>query len=137
MGDVLSLLQHLVGVVAQIGVAALHASQMLHLLLTDQFNLLTVDAQLLKEEADHVACLIHETCQQVYGLNGLLTVALCQLDSGLHGLLGFDGKLVKCHSFVSFLYVLKLCLLSIRMFPCPDSNKIHTSTVEKSAKPTK
>ena len=92
--QVFSFLKHLVSVVTQIRLAALYARQVLHFLLTEQLNLLGVDAQFLKNECSDITRLVHHRRHQVNGFYGLLAVALRQRDSLLHGLLRLNGKFV-------------------------------------------
>ena len=104
-----SLLQYLVGGIGEVGFASLHLGQMGYLALDERFNLLWVDAQLLEDELGHILTLVHDTCQQVYRLYGLILRHLRLVDRALHGLLRLDSKFVKCHIACCFNYYLCYC----------------------------
>ena len=110
-GDVLGLEENLVGVAREVGLScSLHAWQVLHLLCEEHIDLVGVHAKLLEEEVGHVGRLLYDAAQQVYRLDGLLSVALRCVHGGLYRLLRLDGKLVECHILVSFLVFMDVVL---------------------------
>ncbi len=97
------LVQHVVRIVREIWLSALHPRQMFNLLIGEHLYLTCVDTELLEYEVRHVLSLHHDALEQVHRFDSLLSAHLCGVDCLLHNLLRFDCKLVECHIIVSFL----------------------------------
>ena len=93
-GHVLGLHQHLVGIAREIGLAALHARQMLNLIVHQLLNMCAIHPQLLEDERRHVFSFLHDALQQMHGLYALLTGSLRGIHRLLDGLLRLDRKFV-------------------------------------------
>ena len=104
-GEVLRPVEHLRGVVGEVGLAALHAWQVVELRVHERLYPLRVHAQLLEEEVRDVLALVHHAGQQVDRLYRLLPQGLALVDSGLHNLLRLDGEFVECHVFLLSVYI--------------------------------
>ena len=105
LGNFLCLHQHLVGVVAQVWLSALNARLVLQFAVHELLHVLSVHTHFLEEEVRDVLCLCQHSFQEMSRFNGLLARTLCHVHRLLNRLLCFDCKVVKCHSFFSFLFV--------------------------------
>ena len=113
LGEVLSALQHRVGVVGEVRLSALHAWQALDLAVYHHLYLTGIGSELLEYVTCHILGLHHHTLQKVYWLNRLLSVLLCGVHSLLNGFLSFDCEFVKCHILISFLVLCFLIVVSV------------------------
>ena len=71
---------------------------MLYFVVDGSVDDLAVDAELLEYIVGNILALVHDTGEDVYRLNGLLTIALGVVYGALYCFLGFNCKLVKCHN---------------------------------------
>ena len=102
-GNVLGLLQHLGGVVAEVGFTSAYFRQVLYFAVHKSLDLLRVDSSLSEDKIADILALIHHTRKQMHRFDGLLSGSLCSINGFLNRFLRFDGKLVECHSLCSFL----------------------------------
>ena len=70
-------------------------------------DLASVHSQFLEDEVGDILAHFKQPCQQMFRLDGLLTLTLYQVDSLLNGLLRFDSKVVEVH----ILFLLSLFLI--------------------------
>ena len=107
LGDVLGIEQYLVGIAREVWLTGtLHTRQVLHLLLQEHSNLIAVHAQLLEDVVGYIRCLLDDTTEKMHRFDGLLTISLRYVHSGLHRFLRLDCKFVECHILISFLSVI-------------------------------
>ena len=119
--EVLRTLQDAVGVVAEVWLPALHTRQTLNLRVDHHVHLIGIHTELLEDVRGNVLGLHHHTLEEVYWLNALLSMTLCNVDSLLNNLLGFDCEFVECHIIV----LLSLFFLFYIVF-IVNINKLHT-----------
>lgn len=79
--------------------------QVLHLLLKEHGNLVAVHAQLLEDVVGYIRCFLDDTTEKMHRFDGLLTISLRYVHSGLHRFLRLDCKFVECHILISFLII--------------------------------
>jgi len=119
--EVLRTLQDAVGVVAEVWLPALHTRLTLNLRVDHHVHLIGIHTELLEDVRGNVLGLHHHTLEEVYWLNALLSLTLCNVDSLLNNLLGFDCEFVECHIIV----LLSLFFLFYIVF-IVNINKLHT-----------
>ena len=96
-GDVLSLVEYLRGIGAEIGFATRDLRQSREHTLQALLKAGTLDSELREEEVSKTISESQNTCKQVNGLNGLIAGLASKLDSALQGLLRLDGILINVH----------------------------------------
>ena len=63
-------------------------------------NHLAVNTELLEDIVGNIFAFFHYSGEDVYWFNGLLAIALCDVDRTLNSFLSFNCKFVECHSFI-------------------------------------
>ena len=96
-GDVLSFVEYLRGIRAEIGFATRDLRQSREHTLQALLKAGTLDSELREEEVSKTISESQNTCKQVNGLNGLIAGLASKLDSALQGLLRLDGILIYVH----------------------------------------
>ena len=96
--------EYIITIIREIGLPALHARQVLDLLLREHFYLLGVHPEFLEDEVRHVLRLLHHTLEDVYRFYHLLAVHLGRIHGCLNSLLCFDCKFVECHILILLYY---------------------------------
>ena len=96
-GDVLSLVQDLRSITAEVGLTARDLREGSELPLKAFLQTGTLDTELREEEVGETISESQETGEQVLWLNGLIAGLASQLDRALQGLLRLDGILIYVH----------------------------------------
>ena len=101
LGSILGVDQYLIGVIGEVWLSAtLYAGKMLQFLLQEHGDLSSVHAQLLEDIVGHIRCFLDDSAEKMHRLDGLLTISLRCVHSGLHRFLRLDCKFVECHIFL-------------------------------------
>ena len=98
--DILSLVEYLRGIGAEIGFATRDLRQSREHTLQALLKASTLNSELREEEVGKTISKSQKTCKQVHGLNGLIAGLASELDSTLQGLLRLDGILINVHFYV-------------------------------------
>ena len=102
-GKIGGVLQRLVGVTTQVGVAAVHLGQAVQFVLQWALDHSLGDVELLENELHHRVALSQNGLQKVHGLKRLVVIPLGDLNGLLNNFLCFDSVVVECHDFFLFL----------------------------------
>ena len=96
-GDVLSLVQDLRSITAEVGLTARDLRQGSELSLETFLQTGTLDTELREEEVGETISESQKTGEQVLWLDGLIAALASQLDRALQGFLRLDGILIYVH----------------------------------------
>ena len=108
---VLRTLQHCIGIIAQIGLTALHPRQTLHFAIDDSLYLCGIDTEFLEYERGNILGFCKHTFKQVHRLYALLSLPLRCVHGILDNLLCFDCKFVECHIVFLLSSLINFCKL--------------------------